>query len=71
MDKSLDNALGKFDLIFTNPPFGAKVKVDLAISRKYALGMNWKKEEDGTFTSSESSSSEAPEVLLSSSAKSS
>lgn len=63
-DKSLDNALGKFDLIFTNPPFGAKVKVDLAISRKYALGMNWKKEEDGTFTSSESSSSEAPEVLF-------
>ena len=63
-DKSLDNALGKFDLIFTNPPFGAKVKVDLAISREYALGMNWKKEEDGTFTSSESASSEAPEVLF-------
>lgn len=63
-DKSLDNALGKFDLIFTNPPFGAKVKVALAISRKYALGMNWKKEDDGTFTLSESSSSEAPEVLF-------
>ncbi len=63
-DKSLDNALGKFDLIFTNPPFGAKVKVDFAISRKYALGRSWKKEDDGTFTSSESSSSEAPEVLF-------
>ena len=63
-DKSLDNAFGKFDLIFTNPPFGAKVKVDLAISRKYALGRSWKKEDDGTFTSSESSSSEAPEVLF-------
>ena len=63
-DKALDNALGKFDLIFTNPPFGAKVKVDLAISRKYKLGQNWKKEADGTFSSSESSSSEAPEVLF-------
>ena len=63
-DKALDNALGKFDLIFTNPPFGAKVKVDLAISRKYALGRSWKKESDGTFSSSESSSSEAPEVLF-------
>ena len=63
-DKALDNALGKFDLIFTNPPFGAKVKVDLAISRKYKLGQNWKKGADGTFSSSESSSSEAPEVLF-------
>lgn len=63
-DKAVDNALGKFDLIFTNPPFGAKVKVDLAISRKYALGKSWKKEADGTFSSSESSASEAPEVLF-------
>lgn len=63
-DKALDNALGKFDLIFTNPPFGAKVKVDLAISRKYKLGQNLKMEADGTISSSESSSSEAPEVLF-------
>jgi len=63
-DKALDNALGKFDLIFTNPPFGAKVKVDLAISKSFDLGKSWKKNDDGTFSSSESSASEAPEVLF-------
>lgn len=30
-DSAEDNALGKFDMIFTNPPFGAKVEVDPAI----------------------------------------
>lgn len=57
-------ALGKFDMVFTNPPFGSKVEVDIAISRKYALGKTWTKEKDGTFTSKEASSSEAPEVLF-------
>jgi type I restriction enzyme M protein len=32
-----DNAQGKFDMIFTNPPFGAKVEVDQEISRHYQL----------------------------------
>lgn len=62
--KPLENALGKFDMIFTNPPFGAKVKVDLAISKSFDLGRTWKKEGDGSFSSSESSASEAPEVLF-------
>lgn len=31
------DARGKFDLIFTNPPFGAKVKVDPEISQDYFL----------------------------------
>lgn len=30
-----NNAQGKFDMIFTNPPFGAKVEVDLEIARRY------------------------------------
>lgn len=34
---SSDNARGKFDMIFTNPPFGAKVEVDPTISAKYKL----------------------------------
>jgi len=59
-----DDARGKFDMAFTNPPFGAKVKVDLAISRKYKLGQAWKKEKDGSFSTSESSAGEAPEVLF-------
>lgn len=62
--KPIENAFGKFDMIFTNPPFGAKVKVDLAISKSFELGQAWKKEDDGTFTSSDSSASEAPEVLF-------
>ena len=32
-----DNALGKFDMIFTNPPFGTKVEVDPEIASHYAL----------------------------------
>ena len=37
---SADNAQGKFDMIFTNPPFGAKVEVDVEIARRYALNIN-------------------------------
>ncbi len=36
-EKAEDNAQGKFDMIFTNPPFGAKVEVDPTISSKYDL----------------------------------
>ena len=32
-----NSARGKFDIIFTNPPFGAKVKVDEDIAEKYEL----------------------------------
>lgn len=35
-----DNARGKFDMIFTNPPFGAKVEVDASIAAKYNLPGN-------------------------------
>lgn len=37
---STDNAQGKFDMIFTNPPFGSKVEVDPAIAAKYELQSN-------------------------------
>lgn len=43
-----DDARGKFDMIFTNPPFGAKVKVEQEIAAKYHL----------------SKFSDAPEVLF-------
>ena len=33
----LPDARGKFDLIFTNPPFGAKVEVDPDIAKNYHL----------------------------------
>ena len=32
-----NNAQGKFDMIFTNPPFGSKVEVDTEISTRYEL----------------------------------
>ena len=32
-----NNAQGKFDMIFTNPPFGSKVEVDPSISLRYEL----------------------------------
>ena len=32
-----NNAQGKFDMIFTNPPFGAKVEVDIEIAKRYEL----------------------------------
>ena len=32
-----NNAQGKFDMVFTNPPFGAKVEVDQEIAERYEL----------------------------------
>lgn len=34
---ALDNAMGKFDMIFTNPPFGSKVEVASTIAENYEL----------------------------------
>ena len=34
---ALKNAMGKFDMIFTNPPFGSKVEVATTISENYEL----------------------------------
>lgn len=48
IDNYTTDARGKFDMIFTNPPFGAKVKVDIEIAEKYFL----------------SKYSDAPEVLF-------
>lgn len=64
--QSLNNALGKFDMVFTNPPFGSKVPVDLSISQDYDLGRNWSRTDAGAFVASSDrpNSSEAPEVLF-------
>lgn len=35
---SLDSAFGKFDMIFTNPPFGSKVAVAPLIAEKFSIG---------------------------------
>ncbi len=53
-DRLGNDARTKFDLVFTNPPFGAKVKVDQTIIRK----------EDGTLRYQLGAYSDAPEVLF-------
>lgn len=35
-----NNAQGKFDMVFTNPPFGSKVEVDPEIATNYELNSN-------------------------------
>lgn len=64
MPYEYDDARGKFDLIFTNPPFGAKVEVDFEISKRYELGHNWSRDTYGNFIKGNASTSEAPEVLF-------
>ncbi len=60
-----DDARGKFDLIFTNPPFGAKIPVnDPEILRQFDLGHNWKKNASGEWDKFGLSTSEPPEILF-------
>jgi type I restriction enzyme M protein len=61
----MENAFGKFDMIFTNPPFGAKVEVDRSISRRYELGHNPVKDAYGNYVfNGTEKTSEAPEILF-------
>jgi type I restriction enzyme M protein len=60
-----DDAREKFDLIFTNPPFGAKIPIDdPAILRQFDLGFNWRKTSSGEWHKFGISSSEPPEILF-------
>lgn len=60
-----DDARGKFDLIFTNPPFGAKIPVnDPDILSKFDLGHVWKKNSIGEWDKVGLSASEPPEILF-------
>ena len=60
-----EDARGKFDLIFTNPPFGAKIPInDPDILRQFDLGHNWKKNSSGQWDKFGISGSEPPEILF-------
>jgi len=59
-----ESALGKFDMIFTNPPFGAKVEVAHEISKQYDLGHQLVKDIYGNYVRGTVKGSEAPEVLF-------
>ncbi len=59
------DAREKFDLIFTNPPFGAKIPIDdPVVLSKFDLGHNWKKDDNGEWHKGGLSSSEPPEILF-------
>ncbi len=62
---TFEDARGKFDLIFTNPPFGTKIPVnDPEILKQFELGQNWKKNGSGVWDKTGISASEPPEILF-------
>lgn len=64
--------LGSFDLVFTNPPFGANILIDdVNILSQYELAAVWDKNEDGTYEIRRNKAGEAilqtnqpPEILF-------
>jgi type I restriction enzyme M protein len=59
------DARGKFDLVFTNPPFGSKIPInDPEILEQYDLGYNWNKDLSGNWQKGSISSSQPPEILF-------
>ncbi len=62
----LDADLGTFDIVFTNPPFGAKIPVDDPdILAQFDLGHRWSQDREGRWVhSADTQSRVAPEVLF-------
>ncbi|RKM61538.1 N-6 DNA methylase [Butyrivibrio sp. XB500-5] len=64
--------LGSFDLVFTNPPFGANILIDdVNILSQYDLACTWDKQDDGAFVIRKDKvgepvlqSSQPPEILF-------
>ncbi|QHW01274.1 N-6 DNA methylase [Spirosoma endbachense] len=65
-DRDYDDAKEKFDLIFSNPPFGAKIPInDPHVLEKYDLGHSWKRDGNGGWDmDGRLSASEPPEILF-------
>jgi type I restriction enzyme M protein len=60
-----EDATEKFDLIFSNPPFGAKIPInDPKVLEKYDLGHVWKRTDGGWDMDGRLSASEPPEILF-------
>jgi type I restriction enzyme M protein len=61
----LEADIGTFDLVFTNPPFGAKIPIDdPRILKQFDLGHRWVKDEDCWFKTSDLQSRVSPEILF-------
>lgn len=60
------NLLGKVDMVFTNPPFGAKIPIDDPdILSNYELGHKWTKDDNGQWVITGTlQKSQPPEVLF-------
>lgn len=60
-----EDANGKFDLIFSNPPFGTKIPInDPKVLAKYDLGHVWKRQNGVWDMDGRVSASEPPEILF-------
>ena len=56
---------GQFDVILTNPPFGARIAVeDRGVLKRYELAYKWRKTGDGVWMRTRTLSKQAPQVLF-------
>ncbi|WP_207895999.1 HsdM family class I SAM-dependent methyltransferase [Hymenobacter gummosus] len=65
-NQGYSNSLGCFDLIFSNPPFGAKIPInDRQILEQFDLGHTWRRLPDGAgWDKQQLQSSQPPEILF-------
>lgn len=65
IDLEADDPLGVFEVVITNPPFGADIPIErTAILRQFDLGHKWRKVDGEWQKQDELKSREAPEVLF-------
>jgi type I restriction enzyme M protein len=56
---------GDFDIVLTNPPFGAKISIeDKNILKNYMLGHKWNKKKDGKWEKTNAISKQVPQILF-------
>jgi len=65
IDAHADNPLGVFEVVITNPPFGADIPIERSdILRQFDLGHKWRKVDGEWEKQDELKNREAPEVLF-------
>ena len=60
---TIDGAFRQFDIVFTNPPFGSKIKVLKGEAAQYSLGHAWKRGGDGWIQTGKARDTE-PQILF-------